>query len=262
MRSDSAQLSHDSAFVGFPQASKIRGRFQRVVKLGLLLGRLLTHHPVPMAFPEKIKLGSQNSKYQNKTKIKNQIMKRILFFLSFLMVKFSLVAASTPFLLDGGHSLDIQFKSTVLTDAQIKALPTAAVDVLVPPPGNSFLVLHRIIVAPHEGNIDYGNFDVQPVLLFSYGGMNSNRSVLMHQVGPATVPNDILDFTGDRIWEFFPGSYHPYVNDGLIFPILTPPREHLPLSVWMLNGSNGSLTGGNSHNSMTITVFYSILPAP
>jgi hypothetical protein len=99
-------------------------------------------------------------------------------------------------------NFDVKCKSTVLNDTQVKSLPTGAVQILPSAPSGSFYLLQRIIVAPRQGNLDYGNFDPTPVILFSYGARNLYRCVLTHLVGSAYDPDDILDFSGDRIWSF------------------------------------------------------------
>jgi hypothetical protein len=142
----------------------------------------------------------------------------------------------------------IKARRMVLTDAQIKALPEASVEI-VPAPGPNKIV-----------------FPIDAIVqtIFVEGGGYANISVpsqlgLVYPSGNAILWQ--MDVEASGIFEFAPSSFATILS-----PVAAPgigtvlPEDAINQSLLFgANNINGPYTGGNPANTLAVTVFYAIV---
>jgi hypothetical protein len=151
---------------------------------------------------------------------------------------------------------------TVLTDAQIKALPTTPIDV-VPAPGAGKVVLPTFFYIIRKG-LAYDNIDPDGYMYLDtdmgyYGTLIANRSD-ESLVGLDHLLNYDAGLPGSGMFgTLHNGKFSARYNT--LIPTETFVLECFENKAIRLSISSGigDLTGGDSANSMEVTVFYSIV---
>jgi hypothetical protein len=142
-----------------------------------------------------------------------------------------------------------QSVTVTLTDAQIKALPTSAVEVIPAPGAGKYIVVLNTFVALNTSAGAYGNLSGATCKLFL------NYSVAED---PITQP---ADENSDLFFGTAAVSYTPLATIGsnnawsFIMNNLVNDAVELGLD----NAGAGALTGGNAANTMTVTVVYIVI---
>lgn len=178
----------------------------------------------------------------------------------------ALVANSSPF---GGTVQSVLSVTTVLTNAQIKALPTTAVE-LVPAPASGIAVpLMAFVTCDHAAGA-YTNINAT----FSYITVVHGDDA----IEPMTLITNSDGDGGNRVVSLFlsqllalgdPGSVMLVNNGGsnINAPQGVTTSGHFyetelwagALSLYAYNSGSGNFTGGNAANSLTVTVLYTVV---
>jgi hypothetical protein len=153
---------------------------------------------------------------------------------------------------------DFMQKTVILTDAQVKDLPVTPITIIpAPGVGRAVLVLGGFMTLDATSGA-YTNVDTT-------SGQNRGPT-LAYQTADSTVT---FGFS-DAAWEFLETSARQSAQFGLGFlgsdssrlegaADVTSSFENADLVVGFRNGANGSLTGGNSANTLRVTVIYAIV---
>lgn len=136
-------------------------------------------------------------------------------------------------------------KSTpvVLTDAQIKALPTTGVD-LVAAPGAGRMHIPVVVTLTSSIVAGYDNIDAASSIRIVWGA-SIIALIGMEEEGGAV--SDLLTDIGSG-WAAG-GAVAASSND-------IADAEDQALAVRIVNGAAGDLTAGNAANTVTVTVYY------
>lgn len=162
----------------------------------------------------------------------------------------------------GVTAVTVYQRKTILTDAQIKALPTTPVE-LVPAPGDGmFLFVHNIVVKKQALVANYTNMSQYDQIYVQYG---SDGTVISYGFNwdndrPVTDLLQLLtnDQGGNRIFRL-PLKNTIQAPAGAM-EVIGAEGTWLNRAVHMLAYSTlGNWTGGDPANTIEITVFYSIV---
>ena len=161
---------------------------------------------------------------------------------------------------DGDAEQVTYSRTTTLTDAQVKALPTTGIEILPAPDAGTIRDWTRIIVSSNL-TAAYTNVDAGCVIQVRYGAAGFLQEY--YNSGTyfdASFVSSLLNSTTDTVLTILPvldageptlGSQplasYPYADlqDSLLFKIT--------------NNAAGNFTGGNSANVVKVTVIYSIV---
>ena len=151
----------------------------------------------------------------------------------------------------------------VLTNDQIKAMPTTP-PTLAPSPGAGLLLVPLAIAVVGSFTAGYTNIDPDAFLVVNYASTLdvwsnyvANDSTLGY-----TFVTDLFGSAQDVNWQFSPYTIaEPVVGWGnLIQPGSASAANNGLLLQWNNNGA-GDLTGGNSANTLTVTVMAFVVAA-
>lgn len=147
--------------------------------------------------------------------------------------------------------------SVTLTDAQIKALPTSAVEIVAAPGAGQMLVPIRAVLS-FRWTANYTNIASTAAIGVThangYGMLTSLFQQPSSQIGnllandenalAILAPLMEIDFTGQKPYgqQFWPGAF-----------------ENLNLTIGGYNGFSGNFTGGDAANTLLVTVYYLVV---
>ena len=155
----------------------------------------------------------------------------------------------------GGASA-LSLGSATLTDAQVKALPTAAVTVVAAPgAGKTLVPIHCVLVM--AGTTDYTNLDATSRLWVDVGG--NGDYMTNFDSGAGTQVSSLL--TGVPELAICAAQQQSPVLSPYV-PNSPAALENLPLVIQASNGAAGNFTGGNAANSLKVSVLYYTLTLP
>ena len=150
----------------------------------------------------------------------------------------------------------VRYADVQLTDAQIKALPTAGVDVL-PAPGAGYanIVLGAYVFLECSGG-NYTNINVATGLELANDAAGNYDAVTNK-----TVAVDGLFAGGSRFAVLPPtlwvaASY----TTAPVYTAQFSDWNNKPTQVWALNGGDGNFTGGHAGNTLSIRTWYAVVP--
>lgn len=151
------------------------------------------------------------------------------------------------------HAQVLQRASVVLTDAQVKALPTTPVEVVSTPGAGKFLVPVSAVVYFHW-TTNYGNINSNAALNISYNNGYSLLTALFENSGSSSVSNLLND--DEDYMAFF--SQRSEIANGInqAFYIWPGGVVNKNLTIGLYNGLSGNLTGGSSGNTVKVVVYY------
>jgi hypothetical protein len=171
---------------------------------------------------------------------------------------------------DGGVGA-VKVRSTQLTNAQVKALPTAAVQLLPAPGADLLVVVHAVylladLAAPYDAIPDHSNLQV-----------STTNNTVASLYDNAAVAGAVLTalLTGSLFGSsptyptrigFLLGPNYPVDADwGAIVPVPVVRNDvvtvNQPLTVYMSGPGLTDLTGGDAANTLSVRVWYSVVPA-
>lgn len=134
--------------------------------------------------------------------------------------------------------------TVTLTDAQIKALPTTAIE-LVAAPGAGKMLIPMLVIGVLD-NVAGG-----------YGNFHSPNCLIYVATGSAGISDSFLA-NEDTVWGTPEGVQVLQFNllAGSFAVADVPQLENQPVKLTALNFGAGNLTGGNAANSLQVSVYY------
>lgn len=158
----------------------------------------------------------------------------------------------------GGGGDSVVLSATVtLTDAQIKALPTTAIEVVAAPGAGKMNYLLSSIWS-HDWTADYTNIAAGASMYVSSG--NADVSVMLDNTLGINV-TDLLANGADAI--AFAGAKDRQADvDGVPYAVVATTATNYAnqaLTLVAANGVSGDFTGGNAANTLKVTVLYSVI---
>lgn len=148
----------------------------------------------------------------------------------------------------------LQTPPVTLIDAQIRALPTTAVDLVSAVPGALLTVIQAVGVLDNTAGV-YGNVDSPSGINLLYGAGGDRAS--------ANGDWSWLLTDGSQVGAFiFPASYFSNPAPGVFIgqSDYVSALVGQPLSMQAQNGILGDFTLGDPANTLTVTVLYSVVP--
>lgn len=170
-------------------------------------------------------------------------------------------ALTTVFDEVGGVSEVVSYqRKTILTDAQIKALPNTFVEVVPTPGAGKAILFHgATIVSKIEAGNGYTNVtnDIESYCSVSYGNDNKSASNLMQNV-LVFADKEPDGYQVQVLMPYFVGFSFGANNWPVCMSTDTSTIENQPLKIVCYN-TDGVLTGGDSSNTIEVSVTYSIV---
>lgn len=170
-----------------------------------------------------------------------------------------MVEADPDVELPGGGASLVRTTLTVLTDEQVKALPTTTVEV-VPgtPPDKRYLPLWAVVVFRTQ-DWEYTNLDADATLTIdgfeTLGGSHPDAVPVYDFLSGGFDPLVVTMAAQREVHNFdIGGAYRKGVNEVAEVSDL----DTFPTLIGISNGS-GNLTGGHADNTITVTVAYLLL---
>jgi hypothetical protein len=161
----------------------------------------------------------------------------------------------------------IHYVNTVITDAQIKALPTTPITVVAAPGAGKTHYLHSAILRVDCTAGIYTNIAADNSQLgLTFNDVFSNLSLMYNM----TVPNSPDGIAHGQITDFLTNASFPMVYyqqqpamqimfAADAYPLTQNNSDDSPITISSLNEFDGNYTGGNAANTMTIMCWYSTL---
>lgn len=158
--------------------------------------------------------------------------------------------------------------TATLTDAQIKALPTTAVDILAAPGANKLLV-PQVVMLHMKWEADYGSINANAVLKVDLNGTFiaglhesslSGVSALLAGGGPdgTWVAMTLNQLANATVTSATP-NVNPHLHQGAADSgFYDADIVNVPLRI-SVEGNGGDFTGGDSNNELQISVAYLVL---
>lgn len=164
-------------------------------------------------------------------------------------------------------------KTITITNAQIKALPTAAAPVeIIPAPGAGrmaqlvYALIQSNIVAPYTnidpaawGVLEYTNESIESSVYFNNDAAENLAAVTalltetrILQLCPST-KTTTTDFAGFTIAA---AGVFNVIQKG---PALVSSLANQSISLFLSNQASGDFTGGSPANTLTVTTFYAVV---
>lgn len=158
--------------------------------------------------------------------------------------------------------------SRTFTNAEIKSLPTGAIEIVAAPGAGRILWFHRAIMLFKSGAVAYTNINTTSCsVALCYTGATTMSTYMPNDSSlvELTYVTNFLGSTGGVIWQFHPwtGDYGSFNEWGPIDYVLDmTANANKGFSLFIDNNGSGNLTGGHANNSIVVAVDYSVLTVP
>jgi hypothetical protein len=137
----------------------------------------------------------------------------------------------------------------VLTDAEIKALPTTPVEIVPAPGEGKLLVLHGGVLGPMDG-ADYTNINAVASAKIAYGAVASEDASRAFSISP-----NILALADTALYYIEFGSKAAYDGN----ETRTQDGIDKGLFLYVDNAGDGDFTGGDPDNAFPVILAYSVI---
>lgn len=165
----------------------------------------------------------------------------------------------------GGDGIKLRVARVVLTDAQIKALPTTAIT-LIAAPGAGLTSVPIAYYLVMKAAASYTNINANVFLWARYAGILSEASGYLGNDSGIAAVTQFTDFfafgAGEKRYPLPP----TYFDDrgaangwGLIGDFFGNAVENAAIELAVDNGGSGNLTGGNVANTLSVHVIHALL---
>lgn len=150
-------------------------------------------------------------------------------------------------------------KATVtLTNAQIKALPTTAIEIVPAPDSGQVNIPVAVIVTTDTSAAAYTNIGVDAYLFIGTDAADWCYPAA-NESGSHVLLTALLGVANKYILLNTAASQVPISGWGIVAnPVLLTQADGKSLNV-KISGNSGALTGGNTANSMTVAVCYMVI---
>lgn len=159
----------------------------------------------------------------------------------------------------------VKTKTRILTNAEIKALPTTPIEI-IPAPGAGKILFQMRLIALSKIVQSYTNIGDTSYIWASCDPGEADAIYLPNEAAFDNLVNSLLTGDGTRtIWN----PVDPYANKvsdnyGLTGGVVLDSVdlvENKSFQIFMENSGShtGNLTGGNAANGLQVTVFYSVI---
>ena len=159
--------------------------------------------------------------------------------------------ASSEFL--GGGSSIVHQATVTLTDTQIKALPTTAIQIVAAPGANTAIQFQYGVITLTPSAGAYTNLHADNYLNIALGaGLIEASGYVKGYPGDTTV------FTGAAFPQAAAQGAGFFERSVIVNTFTLADVTNAALSIWWSN-SDGNLTGGNAANTLRVSVAYLLL---
>ena len=146
----------------------------------------------------------------------------------------------------------VQTATVTLTDAQIRALVNVPIEIIPAPGANKVITL----VLPGPGGLDS-----RQTVAYTNDSVDLTVGFICFGYALSTFgARNIINYGADAWMPFSQPNATPTI-DTSVGPEALPGLVNQPVSVFIGNFA-GDLTGGNAANTLTVTVYYTIVDVP
>jgi hypothetical protein len=159
----------------------------------------------------------------------------------------------------GGTSVVTKAATVTRTDAQIKALPSAAVQLVAAQGANKIIMPLWVAIRCDTSANGYTNINAGASLAVGANSTNTLLSQLIESVAGSGKVSQLLAAFTDELVVLVPIFLTPSATIEVTGAVDVSAFANAPLSLFVANGGSGNFTGGDAANTMGISVAYTVI---